>query len=64
MTQDARESLTALVSVSLFVGGFYLAMPLLKTVDIPRWVPAAGLALNTATLAWLLIRRRREAVKR
>lgn len=64
MTQDARESVTALVSVSLFFGISYCALQLVKAVDIPRWVAAAGFVLNTATLTWLLIQRWRGAFKR
>jgi hypothetical protein len=58
VTQDARESVTAIVSVSLFFGASYFALQILEMVDIPRWVPAVGLVLNLATFAWLLIRRR------
>lgn len=64
MTQDARESVFALVSVTLFFGMSYFALQLLKTVNVPRWVPAAGFVMNTFTLARLPIRRGSGAFKR
>lgn len=65
VTEDARNSLTAAITVTLFFGAGYFALQLLKTVELPRWVPIAGFALNTLTLAWQLrgaTRRRRQAV--
>lgn len=62
MTEDARQSLIALAAVSLFFGTGYFTIQLLKTVELPRWLPAVGLALNVATIGWWLIahgRRRR-----
>ena len=59
MTDDARQSLTALVAVCLFFGIGYFALQLLDRIEIPRWLPAIGFALNFAALAWALIARRR-----
>ena len=59
MTRDARESLTALVAVSLFVALIFLLPSMLDGVRVPRWLPVASLALSLAILAGHLIRRRR-----
>lgn len=58
MNEDARQSLTALVTVSLFFGACYFVLQLLASVELPRWVPAAGFALNAAALAWQFAARR------
>jgi hypothetical protein len=57
--EDARQSLTALVTVSLVFGAFYFGLQLLKDVDLPRWLPPVGFGLNAVTLVWHLIARRR-----
>lgn len=59
MTRDAKESLTALVAVSLVFAVVILLRVILKDVRLPRWLPAAGLALNAAILVGDIIRRRR-----
>jgi protein-S-isoprenylcysteine O-methyltransferase Ste14 len=56
MTEDAKESLTALVVVSLFFGIGYLSLQLLKHIDVPRWVPLAGFVMNTLALAIAIAR--------
>lgn len=47
MTKDARQSLIALGSVTLFIGFFVVSLSLLKGVDIPNWVLPLGLVLMT-----------------
>jgi hypothetical protein len=59
MTRDAKESLAALVAVSLVVAVVFLLPLILEGVRIPRWVPAAGFGLNLVILAGHMIRRRR-----
>ncbi len=38
MTLDARQSLTAVASVTLFIGLFLASLKLPKIIDIPDWV--------------------------
>jgi hypothetical protein len=59
MTRDTKESLTALVAVSLVFAVVILLPVILEDVRLPRWLPAAGLALNAAILVGHSIRRRR-----
>lgn len=47
MTKDARQSLIALGSVTLFIGFFVVSHSLLKDIDIPNWVTPLGLVLMT-----------------
>ena len=58
MTKDVRESLTALVAVSLFVGLFCLAMLLIPNdMEIPAWVMWIGGGVNAAILMRQILRR-------
>jgi hypothetical protein len=52
MTDDAKQSLTALVAVSPIFGIGYFTVQLLKHVDVPRWAPAIGLVLNLLALCF------------
>ena len=64
MTRDAKESLTALVAVSSFVGLFCLALLLTPNdMEIPRWVPWIGVGANAALLIGGIVRRRRKSVE-
>lgn len=66
MTEDARNSLTALWVVSVVFGGGYLSLQLLKDVEFPPWWDSAQLALfvlggahlAVTFLRWLIRRRR------
>ena len=60
MTEDARNSLTALLAVSLFVGGFSLFLWLAEDIDPPAWAPVAGMALGMAGIVIGLLRWRME----
>ena len=58
MTRGAKESLTALVAVSSFVGLFCLYLLLVPNdVEIPRWAIWVGLGINIALLSGALVRR-------
>jgi hypothetical protein len=52
MTQDARQSLIALGSVTLFVGLFAANLSIFKVVEIPDWILPLCLALMTIDFAW------------
>lgn len=56
MTQDARQSLIALGSVTLFIGLFVVSLSLLRGVNIPNWVLPLGLVLTTIDLGWRFLR--------
>ena len=61
MTEDARQSLTAIVSVTLFFGASYFGLQLLKDVPLPNWLPMVGLGLNIGALSLLLVARKRRS---
>lgn len=50
LSEDARNSLTALVSVTLFFGIAYVVLSLLRDVELPRWTPFAVLGLSLLNL--------------
>jgi hypothetical protein len=52
MTQDARQSLIALGSVTLLAGLCMASLRLVKGGDIPEWVQPVGLGLMTINFAW------------
>ncbi len=56
MTQDARQSLIALGSVTLFIGLFVVSLGLLRGVSIPNWVMLLGLMLMTIDFGWRILR--------
>lgn len=56
MTQDARQSLTALGSVLGFIGLFVALLHFGKGIDIPGWVTPLGLGLMTIDAGWGLLR--------
>lgn len=60
MSQDARNSLIALASVTLIVGVSVLFMWLMQGVELPRWTPYAVLGLNLLTFVVVLFRWLRE----
>jgi hypothetical protein len=61
VTEDAKQSLTALAALSALVGVFCVAQWLIpEDLEIPRWLPFAAFALNLLMLAWMMARRRRE----
>jgi Na+-driven multidrug efflux pump len=65
MTRDAKESLTALATVSSFVGLFCLALMLIPNdMEIPRWVLWIGFGANTALLTVAAVRRWRKPVEK
>ena len=55
MTLDARQSLTAVVSVTLFIGLLLVSRKLLKGIDIPDWVLPVGAILMTIDLGWRFV---------
>lgn len=55
MTLDARQSLTVVASVTLFIGLFLASLKLFKGIDIPDWVLPAGLILMTIDFGWKLL---------
>jgi protein-S-isoprenylcysteine O-methyltransferase Ste14 len=59
MTQDARQSLIALGSVTLFFGLFVVSLSLLKGINIPDWVLPLGLVLMAIDFGWRFSRWRR-----
>jgi hypothetical protein len=59
MTKDAKESLTALLAVTLLFGVLWLLPLLLKDVEIPGWVQPVGFGLNILMLVGLILWRRR-----
>jgi hypothetical protein len=60
VTRDAKESLTALVAVSSYVGIFCLALLIIPNdLDIPRWVTWVGAGVAFVVLAGHLARRLR-----
>ena len=62
MTRDAKESLTALVAVSSFVGIFCLALLIVPNdLHIPRWVTWAGASVSFILLAGNIVRRLRKS---
>lgn len=54
MTQDARQSLIALGSVTLFIGLFVVSLSLLEGVNIPNWILPLGLVMVTVDFGWRL----------
>jgi dipeptide/tripeptide permease len=56
MTQDVRQSLTALGSVLAFIGLFAALLHFGKGIDIPEWVVPLGLGLMTIDVGWSLLR--------
>ena len=52
LSEDARNSLTAAVSATLFVGLFWIGLRLMRHLEVPSWVPNALLGLNL--LMWLV----------
>ncbi|RVU01155.1 hypothetical protein EOE18_18230 [Novosphingobium umbonatum] len=56
MTKDARQSLIALGSVTLFIGLFVVSLSLLKGIEIPNWVLPLGLVLMTVDFGWRIFR--------
>lgn len=56
MTEDARQSLIALGSVTLFIGFFVASLSLLKNIDIPSWVLPLGWMLMTINFGWRFFR--------
>lgn len=56
MTKDARRSLIALGSVTLFIGLFVVSLSLLKGIEIPNWVLPLGLVLMTVDFGWRFFR--------
>ncbi len=52
MTQDARQSLIALGSVTLFIGLFVVSLNLLKGVNTPNWILSLSLVLMTVDFGW------------
>jgi len=64
LSEDARNSLTAAVTVTLLVGLFWAGHLLMRGVELPRWVPSGLLGLNV--LMWLVagVRWRRERRRR
>jgi protein-S-isoprenylcysteine O-methyltransferase Ste14 len=52
MTQDARQSLIAFVSVTVLFAFFVIALPLSRGFVIPRWVLLLGLVLTTTNFVW------------
>ena len=63
MTKDAKESLTALVGVSSFVGLFCFALWLIPNdLQLPQWVPLVAFGLNLAMFVGGIAWRRRKPV--
>lgn len=60
MTLDARQSLTAFASVTLFMGLFLVLLKLIRGIDIPEWMLPAGLILMTIDFAWRFVQWLRE----
>jgi hypothetical protein len=56
MTQDARQSLIALGSVTLFIGLSVVGLSLLRGVNIPSWVLPLGLVLMAIDFGWRFLR--------
>jgi hypothetical protein len=60
VTRDAKESLTALIGVSFFIGMFCLSLWLIpQDMEIPRWVPLAGFGFNLFMLVGAIVWHRR-----
>ena len=56
MTKDARQSLIAFGSVTMFIGFFVASLSLFKDIDIPNWVLPLGLVLMTIDFGWRFFR--------
>lgn len=56
MTKDARRSLIALGSMTLFVGLLVASLSLLKGIDIPNWILPLGWVLMTIEFDWRFFR--------
>lgn len=56
MTEDARQSLIALGSVTLFIGFFVASLSVLKNIDTTSWVLPLGLMLMTINFGWRFFR--------
>jgi hypothetical protein len=56
VSRDARESLTALICVSLFFGFFYLWLRVLDRFPMPRWLGDGLMAINLLWGLGLLVR--------
>ena len=68
MSKDAKQSLIAVASVSVFFASLYALVRLTRDTSIPRWLPFAGFLLASAALAykfatwlWAKWTRRRDA---
>jgi hypothetical protein len=64
MSEDARNSLIALISVTAFVAASALFLWLMKGVQLPSWTPYAVLGLNLLNLLIIIFRWKKRSPQR
>jgi hypothetical protein len=65
VTRDAKESITALIAVSSFVGIFCLALLIIPNdLHIPRWVTWVGAGVSFILLVSNIVRQLRKPVEK